>query len=138
MEGGLGCCYYIDFWTFFLSKLLTRDKESIQTLPVWFLVLINILQTRGTIRTIFSGCLHIFGTAEPKIWNTQSFGKDGRESWSSGFGRHILWSRGYRFESKYRILEGHLFTLTCSKNCVVCLFEMTKNERKSGRRGWPK
>ena len=32
-----------------------------------------------------------------------------------------LRSKGHGFESQYRILDGHFFTIICCKNCNVCL-----------------
>ena len=45
-------------------------------------------------------------------------------------------SRDRGFESQHLMLDGHYFTLTCSKNYIVCLLDMTENKRKRGR-GWP-
>ena len=37
-------------------------------------------------------------------------------------------SRGHGFESWCSILDGHFFTLNCSKNCIVCL---KRNEKEA-------
>ena len=39
-------------------------------------------------------------------------------------------SNGCGFKSRRHILDGHFFTLICCKNCIVCLFEKTKNKQK--------
>ena len=39
-----------------------------------------------------------------------------------------LCSRGHGFESWCSILDGHFFTLNCSKNCIVCL---KRNEKEA-------
>ena len=41
-------------------------------------------------------------------------------------------SRGRGFESQRRTLDGHLLTLICCKNCIVCLKRLKINEKKSG------
>ena len=43
--------------------------------------------------------------------------------------------KGRGFESQCHILDGHFFTLICSKNCIVCL-KRPKINKKRGR-GWP-
>ena len=67
---------------------------------------------------------------------TIKFFCSGQEPWSSGYGWWLMFERlwvrilapytGWRF--------GHLFTLICCNNCIVCL-EKTENKRKRGR-GW--
>ena len=41
-------------------------------------------------------------------------------------------SEGYEFESQHRILDGHLFTLICCKNCIICLKRSIINEKVAG------
>ena len=39
-------------------------------------------------------------------------------------------SKGLGFESRHHILDGHVFTFICCKNCNdVCLLEKTANKR---------
>ena len=42
--------------------------------------------------------------------------------------------KGRGFESRHRVLDGHIFTLICCKHCI--LFVKTENKRKRGR-VWP-
>ena len=35
------------------------------------------------------------------------------------------------FESQHWILDGHFFTLTCCKNCIVCLKRVQLNEKET-------
>ena len=42
------------------------------------------------------------------------------------------YSRGLGFESQYRILDGHFFTLICCKNFIVCLKRSKINEKEAG------
>ena len=41
-------------------------------------------------------------------------------------------SKGVKFKSWPHILDGHFFTLICSKNCIVCLKRMKINEKEAG------
>ena len=41
-------------------------------------------------------------------------------------------SKGLGFESWHHILDGHFFTLTCCKNCIVCLKRPKINEKRPG------
>ena len=41
-------------------------------------------------------------------------------------------SKGRRFESWHRILDGHFFTYYCCKNCNVCLKRPKMNEKEAG------
>ena len=41
-------------------------------------------------------------------------------------------SRGPGFKFLRRILDGHFFTLICSKNCTVCLERPKINEKEAG------
>ena len=59
-----------------------------------------------------------------------TFKKPSRAGGSPG----LVEKGGCEFESRYRIPDGHLFTLFFLK--FVFLFEKTENKRKRGR-GWP-
>ena len=41
-------------------------------------------------------------------------------------------SKGRGFESQHCILDGHFFTLTCCKKCIVCLKRPKINEKRPG------
>ena len=41
-------------------------------------------------------------------------------------------SKGHGFESQCCILDGHIFTLICCKNCIVCLKRPKINENEAG------
>ena len=55
----------------------------------------------------------------------------GREHWSSGYGDDSC-SSGRGFESRSCILDGHLFTTICCKNCIVCLKRPKINKKEAG------
>ena len=39
-------------------------------------------------------------------------------------------SKGREFESQHHILNGHLFTLICCTNCIICLKSTKINEKR--------
>ena len=41
-------------------------------------------------------------------------------------------SKGRGFESRHHILDGHVFTFICCKNCIVCLKRPKINEKEAG------
>ena len=47
----------------------------------------------------------------------------GREAWSSGYGRRLVFGRSWvRISAPYTGWTiGHFFTFICCKNCIVCL-----------------
>ena len=60
----------------------------------------------------------------------------GREPWSSGYGRRLMFRRSWvRIPALYTGWTWVFFTLICCKK-IYCLFEKTENKRKRGR-SWP-
>ena len=40
--------------------------------------------------------------------------------------------KGHEFESRHQILDGHLFTFICCKNCNVCFKKTKINAKEAG------
>ena len=43
-----------------------------------------------------------------------------------------FYSVGRGFEYQHHILDGHIFTYICCKNCNVCLKKMKINQKEAG------
>ena len=66
---------------------------------------------------------------------------DGRDPWSSGYGRRLTFQRSWVWiPGPYTGWTRHFFTLICCKNCIVCLKRLKIKEKEAGLahlKNWP-